>query len=87
MLGKQRIPTIAMPGTSVAAETARIEPITHPGPHDGPKITWLSPEGRGKGVEAVRVRRIAVIAEQAPANICPGVTRYVCVSGLVRRVG
>ena len=49
MLGKQRIPTIATPGTGVAAETARIEPITHPGPCDGPKITWLSPEGRGKG--------------------------------------
>ena len=39
------------------------------------------------GVEAVRVRRIAVIAEPAPANNCPRVTRYVCVSGPVRRVG
>ena len=38
-------------------------------------------------VEAVRVRRIAVIAEPAPANNCPGVTRYVCVSGPVRHVG
>ena len=38
-------------------------------------------------VEAVRVRQIAVIAEPAPANNCPGVMRYVCVSGPVRRVG
>ena len=41
----------------------------------------------GLGVEAVRVRRIAVIAKPALANNCPGVTRYVCVSSPVRHVG
>ena len=38
-------------------------------------------------VEAVHVRRIAVIAKPAPANNCPRVMRYACVSGPVRRVG
>ena len=48
-LGKQAIPTIAMPGTREAAEAARIYPIAHPKPSHGPGVTWLSPREGGKG--------------------------------------
>ena len=46
----------------------------------------LSILGNHQSVETVRVQRIAVIAEPALANNCPRVTRYICVSGLVRHV-
>ena len=49
-LGKQRIPTIAMPGTRVATEAMRIEPITHPKPHCGPEVTWFTLKEGGKRV-------------------------------------
>ena len=50
VLGKQRIPTIATPGTGVAAEAVRIEPITCPEPRCGPEVTWFTLEEGGKRV-------------------------------------